>query len=130
MLLDLIYAGHIVDLDPDPPVGSLVSQLSVELLELAPWFMVTWVLINLPVLMPARPAVVLNDEVTHVADTAIPDTLISKSLQLTEENASLITAGETPVEQESRQEPGSSAEKHISNNSLNTAGDTLSLIHI
>lgn len=77
LVLDRVYAPYIVDLDPDPPAGSLVSQLLDESLELAPWFMVAWLLINLPVLLP-RPeqGIRLDDSARQDADS---DALIAET---------------------------------------------------
>lgn len=66
MALDAAFAPHIIDLDPDPPPKWLGLQLVVETLELAPWFLAAWLLINLPVLLPpSQPAYSMSDEVTR-----------------------------------------------------------------
>ncbi|MFK8080649.1 MAG: LytTR family DNA-binding domain-containing protein [Granulosicoccus sp.] len=69
LALDALFSEHVIDLDPDPDANSITVSLIGELLDLAPWFMVAWLLINLPVLLP-RPMlnVHLNDEVDHFPD--------------------------------------------------------------
>lgn len=77
IVLDVIYAPYIVDLDPDPPAGPLFFGLLTEIVELAPWFMLSWVLINLPVLLPRpSPTVQLDDAVDHNVqdESVIPET--------------------------------------------------------
>ncbi|MEM7256902.1 MAG: LytTR family DNA-binding domain-containing protein [Pseudomonadota bacterium] len=64
LLLDVIFQPLTIDVDPDPPASMPIS-LVVEVIELGPWFMVVWVLINLPVLLPASgPSVQINDSIT------------------------------------------------------------------
>jgi len=112
MLLDVIYANYIIDLDPDPPAGSLLSQLTTEVLELGPWFMATWVLINLPVLLPVTPSLVVNDEVTHFAKTEVT-------------TEPVVQTGQTIVESESLKEPGHTKETPVSTNTpANTQSDS------
>ena len=47
MLLDVLFSSYTVDLDPDPP-SAMLMRLIEEIFELAPWFMLAWILINLP----------------------------------------------------------------------------------
>lgn len=51
LLLDVLFIAHKVDIDPDPP-AAWPMILVEEVFELAPWFMLAWILINLPVLLP------------------------------------------------------------------------------
>lgn len=69
LALDALFAEHIIDLDQDPVGKSFVTALIGEVLDLAPWFMVAWLLINLPVLLP-RPTLnaYVDDEVNHFPD--------------------------------------------------------------
>ena len=71
LILDQIYAPYIIDLDPDPPYSSLPKMLITEIAELSPWFLASWVLINLPVLLP-RPSqsVTLDDSVRHTENSS------------------------------------------------------------
>lgn len=62
LALDSVYAPYILDADPDEPVSSLFVKVVIEIAELAPWFLVSWLLINLPVLMPSPQPVVLRDD--------------------------------------------------------------------
>lgn len=68
IILDALFAPHIIDLDPDPP-AAWPRRLVGEAVELAPWFMLAWLLINLPVLLPQpTPVVDLDDSVSHDPD--------------------------------------------------------------
>lgn len=53
LLLDALFANHTLDLDPDPPVAWPL-RLVREVVELGPWVMLAWLIINLPVLLPQR----------------------------------------------------------------------------
>ena len=66
LLLDVLFAPYLVDLDPEPEAASLAAALIQEATDLTPWFMTTWLLINLPVLLP-RPTIhpTLNNTVGH-----------------------------------------------------------------
>lgn len=65
--LDWIFSPHILDLDPDEHIASLPRQLTGEFLELAPWFMGSWVLINSPVLLPvSKTEPSMDDSVTVI----------------------------------------------------------------
>lgn len=68
LLLDALFAPHIIDLDPDPPAGTLPLQWATEVFELAPWFIASWVIINLPVLMSAQLTVGTDDSVDYDPD--------------------------------------------------------------
>ncbi len=65
LALDALYAPHIVDLDPDPPTGWLLLRLLEEAIELIPWFLATWVLINLPVLLPPPDSSIRMDDTVN-----------------------------------------------------------------
>ena len=66
LALDALYAPYIVDVDSDPPPPAFPVAMMLEIVELAPWFLTSWLLINLPVLMPKpQPALLLDDEVEH-----------------------------------------------------------------
>lgn len=52
LLLDGLFAPHIIDLDPDPAAESLIAAFTSEMLDVTVWFLVVWLLINLPVLLP------------------------------------------------------------------------------
>lgn len=54
LLLDWVYAGKTMDLNPEIETQNLIYGLFEEYIELAPWFVLSWVVINLPVLMPHR----------------------------------------------------------------------------
>ncbi len=82
MVLDALFAPFVIDSDPDPSSGPLAVQLLLEILQLGPWFLVAWLLINLPVLLPSShlqvrsdDAVVVNEELVNKvpkADPALP----------------------------------------------------------
>ena len=79
LALDALFAAHVIDVDPDPVANSLMAALLNEIQDLALWFMVAWLLINLPVLLP-RPELSphINDEVDHLPDddpasSSVPD---------------------------------------------------------
>lgn len=76
--LDLIFSPYIQDLDPDEPVTSLPSQLIGEFLELSPWFMGSWILINLPVLLPVSSHELSMDDSVTVIDDNTKDTIDDK----------------------------------------------------
>lgn len=66
LALDALFAPHVIDLEGDPAGGNLALRLVGEALELAPWFLAAWLLINLPVLLPSPPVGLrLNDAVSH-----------------------------------------------------------------
>jgi len=68
MILDTLFAPYTVDLDPDPAL-SWPAHVIKEFFELAPWFMVAWLIINLPVLLPRpKPEIELDDSVNHQPD--------------------------------------------------------------
>lgn len=69
LALDAMFSAHVIDLDPEPVPISLAAGLIGEILDLAPWFMVAWLLINLPVLLP-RPTqnVRMHDEVEYIPE--------------------------------------------------------------
>ncbi len=69
LALDALFDPYLIDLDPDPP-RALPALLIAEIIELAPWFMIAWIIINLPVLLP-RPigGVNMDDTVIHGADS-------------------------------------------------------------
>lgn len=62
LLLDAVYSPHIIDNDPDQRAGSMLVSIATEIAELAPWFLVSWLLINLPVLMPSPQLTVRQDD--------------------------------------------------------------------
>lgn len=72
MILDWVYSPHIQDLDPDESARSLPQLLGGEFLELAPWFMGSWILINLPVLLPAGTTEPRMDDSVTVIDSTEP----------------------------------------------------------
>lgn len=68
IILDVLFAPLIIDLDPDPPVA-WPRRLVGEVVELAPWFMLAWLLINLPVLLPQpAPVIEMDDSVSQNPD--------------------------------------------------------------
>ena len=70
LALDALYQPYLVDIDPDPAVDSLVIRIIGEALELAPWFLASWILINLPVLLPPTPlSIRLDDTADHDSDS-------------------------------------------------------------
>lgn len=73
LVLDWVYAGKTLDLTPEIESQNLISSLLEEYIGLAPWFVLSWVVINLPVLMPHKEAELgINDSVectTRIADT-------------------------------------------------------------
>ena len=73
-VLDIIFEPYTVDLDGDDPAAHPILQLVIEIAELTPWFLATWLLINLPVLLPAR-ATGTNTLSANTSDT--PDKLPS-----------------------------------------------------
>ena len=93
LALDAVFATHVIDRDAEPPAASWLAALIGEALDLAPWFLATWLLINLPILLP-RP-----DRGPRLDDTATPidsiQTESSPTLRLvTEESPS--TAPDRP----------------------------------
>ena len=72
-LLDILFASLVVDPDVEAVSSSGMISLLAELQDVAPWFMVAWVLINLPVLIPQPDlGVRLEDRVAlHAADNAL-----------------------------------------------------------
>lgn len=66
LALDALFTAHLVDLDAEPTDEPFFMPLVGEMMNLAPWFLTTWVVINLPVLLP-RPtvSVLLDDEAQH-----------------------------------------------------------------
>jgi len=69
MVLDGVFAPYTLDLYPDEPVNSVMLRVLGEIAELAPWFMGSWILINLPVLMPAtKPEPGMDDSVALLSD--------------------------------------------------------------
>lgn len=102
LVLDALYEGHVIDLDPEPETTSLIVLLAGEILDLAPWFMVAWLLINLPVLLP-RPTLNphMDDEVEYSPDddpasSALTDSSCSRSV-IAETSLSLVS-NDTPPE--------------------------------
>ncbi|MBX2839116.1 MAG: LytTR family transcriptional regulator [Gammaproteobacteria bacterium] len=66
LALDALFAPYIVDLDPDPSSDGPLVQMARESLELTPWFLSAWLLINLPVLLPSpNTPLPLDDSVGH-----------------------------------------------------------------
>lgn len=69
LMLDALYEPYIADTDPEPAVSSLLLSLIGEFLDLAPWFLTSWLLLNLPVLLPlTEPASRTDDRVHHVGE--------------------------------------------------------------
>lgn len=69
LFLDWIFSPHITDLDPDESITSLPRLLVGEFFELAPWFMGSWILINLPVLLPVSTTEPRMDDSVTVIDS-------------------------------------------------------------
>ncbi len=68
LILDAVYLPHIIDNDLDEPANSFFGLLVTEFLDLAPWFLLAWLIINLPVLLPAnRLEITMSDD--QVIDT-------------------------------------------------------------
>jgi len=69
LALDYIYSPYLSDQIPEEVDASrsIIEELFKEVLEISPWFMASWVLINLPVLLP-RPTMhtSMNDTVSPV----------------------------------------------------------------
>lgn len=73
LMLDALFEGYTIDLDPDPPI-SWPLRLAVEVGELAPWFMLTWLIINLPVLLPPpTPTISTDDSVGPIRESTSSD---------------------------------------------------------
>lgn len=70
LLLDSFFAPYTIDLDPDPPMP-WATQAVQELAELAPWFMLTWLIINLPVFFSASSADIRIDD----TESPIPESI-------------------------------------------------------
>ena len=66
LMLDVLYEPYVIDLDPDPEAPSALLSLVKETIDLTPWFLATWILINLPLLLPSPNLTTqLDDHVSH-----------------------------------------------------------------
>ncbi|MFK7855489.1 MAG: LytTR family DNA-binding domain-containing protein [Granulosicoccus sp.] len=120
LLLDYLYAPYITDVDPDPPAGSLLAQIVGEIVELAPWFLAVWFLINLPVLLPRPdPPTRMNDAVEPlVADeSSSPEQPGSADSIKTDARRLQLVKDKVP---ESDSDTGSDAKLEISANQTDT----------
>lgn len=69
MTLDVIFDPYTLDLDPDEGPENNALRLMIEIFELAPWLVSSWVLINIPVLLPAQTLEPrMNDDVSVLPD--------------------------------------------------------------
>lgn len=66
LALDAAFAPYVIDRDAEPAAASWPAALVAEAINLAPWFLATWLLINLPILLP-RP----NAD-PRIDDAAVP----------------------------------------------------------
>lgn len=99
MILDAFYAPHIIDLDPDPPIA-WPQRLLTEVVELAPWFMLAWLLINLPVLLPQpTPLVEMDDSVSHDSVSHDSDVRSLADLLPLAEDGNSVAAGAQQISQ-------------------------------
>lgn len=66
LALDYLFAPYQLEQIPDNTTDRLIGILLKEIAEITPWFMASWLLINLPVLLP-RPTLntSLDDAVSH-----------------------------------------------------------------
>jgi len=71
--LDLLFAPHVLDLDPDDPITNPVLATIHEFFDLVPFFLATWVLINLPILFRWPQAPVVQPENSPAQNNAIED---------------------------------------------------------
>jgi hypothetical protein len=98
LMLDSLYAPYIIDLDPDPEQASVVSAMLKETLELTPWFLATWVLINLPVFLPSPNLTVqLNDHVEHNSQVYSDNHLISEMVEPTQSQETSLHTPSSPA---------------------------------
>lgn len=68
MVLDAVYASILPNPSADN-TGSIMHSFITELREIGPWFMISWLIINLPVLLP-KPnlAISMDDSVAHLTN--------------------------------------------------------------
>lgn len=52
LALDALFGPYLLERDPEPSAGGFLASLIGEMIEVAPWFMIAWLLINLPMLLP------------------------------------------------------------------------------
>lgn len=69
--LDLLFAQHVQDLDPDPPITNPLLATIQEFFDLVPFFLATWVLINLPILFRWPDAPVVTSENSFAENNTI-----------------------------------------------------------
>ncbi|MBX2881917.1 MAG: LytTR family transcriptional regulator DNA-binding domain-containing protein [Granulosicoccus sp.] len=116
LLLDALYDPYVIDLDPDPEAPSVLLALVKETVDLTPWFLATWILINLPVLLPSPNLTTqLDDNVSHEpvppsGDRANTDNTVTVSPEDVSESAPELTLVKNP--------PGTSASAVATNESL------------
>lgn len=66
IVLDVLFAPYQQEQSPDVAASSLLALIGNEVVEIAPWFMASWLLINLPVLLPRPTLSTPTDEsVSH-----------------------------------------------------------------
>ncbi len=70
--LDQLFAPYQIDQASEESAASLVATLINETVEISPWFMASWLLINLPVLLP-RPTLPVQTDDTVRHTPAISD---------------------------------------------------------
>lgn len=105
LMLDTLYAPYVVDTDPDSPSSSILSAIALEALELAPWFLLAWLLINLPVLLP-RPdsGVCIEDAIPQeTAEVNVPGIEILSNNAVARNAGPLVSAVLTGDSEESPQ---------------------------
>ncbi len=52
LLLDVMFESVVIDPDSEPAIDGWLNRLFQEIVEVTPWFLTCWFLINLPVIIP------------------------------------------------------------------------------